>query len=404
MFAISTEISLGFGILISVAAVAYLCMAVWCLARLPQSSPNISNGEKGLTVLKPLCGYEPELEDCLRSFFMQDYPGPLQIVLGARSLTDPAVAIARQVAATFPNVDASIVVDDQVHGSNLKISNLVNMMRIAKHDLFVISDSDVRIDRDCLRRVMSSFDDGSVGAVTCLYRAALPRHANWVSRLGALNIDAWFIPAAVVAATLFPVAECYGPLTIVRRDVIERAGGFEALRNVLADDYELGQITVRQGLRCIVAPIAVETTVPETSLRELLSHELRWARTARALTPKSFIASLITNALPITGALFGFWHTRIAGLFLGLVPSLRILAYVLAQHRLGGRGRPLVIPSLWQMIMRELLSFIIWAAAFAGNRITWRGRQFRIAPGARLIPAGGSHPERKPWQAPDGAQ
>src|SRR5262249_60292382 len=157
------------------------------------------------TVLQPVWGDEPQLREALLTFCTQKFSAPLQIIFGVRSPADPALAIVRALKAEFPDLDIEIVIDPTVHGANLKVSNLVNMMRFAKHDVIMVSDSDVFIQPDCLQSVAARLAVSSAAGITCAFRGAPVHRASWVSQLGALYIDAWTIPAAVVAATLFCV-------------------------------------------------------------------------------------------------------------------------------------------------------------------------------------------------------
>jgi ceramide glucosyltransferase len=362
--------------------VAYLLIALWSVARLPLRRAD-SGTLPALTVLKPLCGDEPSLDACLRSFCLQDYPAPLQIVFGLRDPADPAYALARRLQREFSERHIEIVVDASVHGPNLKASNLVNMVRAARHDVFVVSDSDVLVAPDCLKVVAAGLHDPEIGAVTCLFRG-LPRPGgNWISQLGALFIDAWFLPSAIVDATLSSVSVCYGPVTAIRREVIEHEGGFSQLTHVLADDTELGHITTRAGKRIALAPIAVDTLVSETRLSALFAHELRWARTTQALRPSSFVASFVTHPLPIAILAFALRPSLVNGLLMGTVAALRAVLLAVVEVRFG-RASTAVNPTPWMLVVREILYCGVWAMAFADRRITWRGRTLKILPGARL--------------------
>jgi ceramide glucosyltransferase len=368
--------------LITLSAVAYLLIALWSVARLPLRRAD-SGTLPALTVLKPLCGDEPSLDACLRSFCLQDYPAPLQIVFGLRDPADPAYALARRLQREFSERHIEIVVDASVHGPNLKASNLVNMVRAARHDVFVVSDSDVLVAPDCLKVVAAGLHDPEIGAVTCLFRG-LPRPGgNWISQLGALFIDAWFLPSAIVDATLSSVSVCYGPVTAIRREVIEHEGGFSQLTHVLADDTELGHITTRAGKRIALAPIAVDTLVSETRLSALFAHELRWARTTQALRPSSFVASFVTHPLPIAILAFALRPSLVNGLLMGTVAALRAVLLAVVEVRFG-RASTAVNPTPWMLVVREILYCGVWAMAFADRRITWRGRTLKILPGARL--------------------
>ncbi len=375
--------ALAVSVAISLGAVCYLIVAIWCLARLPRAREHDAAGVPATTLLKPLCGAEPGLREALLSFCTQSFPAPLQIIFGARSFADPAVATARELKAQFPDRDIEIVVNATVHGPNLKASNLINMAPFAKHDVLVISDSDARLQPDCLQRVTAGLVDPSVGAVTCLFRGAPARSGGWVAQLGALYIDGWFLPAAIVDASLFGARACYGPLTAIRREILTEAGGFVALTAVLADDTELGHITTRQGRRVQIAPIAVDTTIGESKLDTLFLHELRWARTTRALRPVGYLTSLFTHALPIALLMVALHPTAPTALLFGSMVALRAVLVAVMQAKFG-RAETSDMPTPWFLMFREILYFGVWLWAFTGRHILWRGRRLRILPGARI--------------------
>jgi ceramide glucosyltransferase len=376
------------GLVLAAAASAYLVLANWCvrrfdLARLTARRP--AAVLPALTVLKPLHGDETDLEANLESFLQQAYPGKLQIVFGVQSEHDPALGVARRLAARYPDRDIAVVVDPTVHGPNRKAGNLANMAAVAGHDLIAVSDSDARLQPDGLARAVEPLADPGVGAVTCLYRSAVPRGAGWAARLAGLYIDGWILPSAVVAAALGPVEGCYGPLTVIRRGVLEGAGGFARLSHLLADDHELGQITVRQGLRVELAPCIVPTMVHETSLEELCRHELRWARTTRATEPLAYAFSVVTWTAPLIALLLLPTGRPIQGLLmLALLIGLRAALLINVQRRLNASiGLPELAP--WAIVAREALCFAIWAAAYFGGRISWRGASLEVRPGGRLV-------------------
>src|ERR1700733_1400798 len=199
-----------------------------------------------VTILKPLCGAEPETYECLRSFCDQAY-GEFQVIFGVRDSNDPALAIVERLQREFPQRDLQTVVDRREHGSSRKVSNLVNMMALARHEFLVLSDSDVRVQRDYLARIVAPLLDGGVGIVTCAYRGC-PRRGLW-SLLGSLFINEWFIPSVLVAAMAGSRSFAFGATIAVRRQVLERIGGFASIADQLADDYRLGELTRRLGLR-----------------------------------------------------------------------------------------------------------------------------------------------------------
>jgi ceramide glucosyltransferase len=384
------------------AAGCYLALALWFTLRFRPAGADPAAALRtapGLTVLKPLCGGEPELEAMLASLMSQSYPGPLQVIFCARR-ADRGLEAARRVAGRFPHVATGFVVAPPAAGANPKVLNLMGAQPFARHDLIAISDSDVWLAPDALARAVRGFEDPGVGAVTCLYRGLVRPRAGLLERLGALHINAWFIPSALVAAGLAPVQTGYGPLTIVRRRVLEAEGGFEALAWRLADDHELGQMAVRQGFRVALSDVVVATLTPEQTLRRMLVRELRWGRTSRATNPLGYAAAVVTQPLPALLLLAGLQPAGLGWAALATLAFGRWLLAVTAELRIGHSWgaldwlvSPLVVP------LREALCFMVWGWSHLGRQIVWRGRRYEVCPGAYLAraPARLEGPQLQPF-------
>jgi ceramide glucosyltransferase len=355
--------------------IAYLALALWCVARYRAAAGGSAAGTPPVSILKPLCGAEPGLYDCLRSFCTLDHPD-YQIVFGVRDRGDPAVAVVARLIAEFPRRDIVLVIDDTVHGQNLKASNLVNMRGAARHDILVVSDSDVMVEPDCLGPMVAALTPG-VGAATALYRA-MPG-AGFGARLGALYVNDWFLASAVIDATLNEVDYCFGPLTALRAEALERIGGFAALTPLLADDFMLGRLVRRHGFAVVLVPYLADTEVSD-DLVSLIAHELRWARTVRALKPLEYGLSIFMQALPLAAAAaVASQSAAVAGL-VGLGLALRIALHYLVHRKL----RPRTAPAPWLLPLRECLCLAIWFASYLGDHVRWRGRDLRIGPGGVL--------------------
>ena len=250
-----------------------------------------------VTILKPLFGAEPETYECLRSFCQQAYPH-YQVIFGVCDPQDPAVAVVHRLQKEFPDLDLVLAADRKEHGSNRKVNNLINMMALARHDYLVISDSDVKVDRDYLAKLIPPLLDAGVGIVTCGYRG-IARPGIW-SLLGAMYINAWFMPSVRVSAMMGFRSFAFGATIGIRRETLVRIGGFNSVSNQLADDYRLGELTRQQGLRTILSEVVVDTLVKECTAADLVAHELRWRRTIRSLSPYGYIFSVVTLGLPVT--------------------------------------------------------------------------------------------------------
>jgi ceramide glucosyltransferase len=370
---------------ISLGAFCYLLIAIYSVARLPLNSGNASGHVPATTVLKPLCGDEPQLREALLSFCTQDFPAPLQIIFGVRSPADSALPLARELKAQFPQLDIEIVVDPAVYGPNFKASNLINMMRSAKYDVIVVSDSDILIAPDNLRRITASLVGSSATIVTCLYRGAPADADNWVSQLGALYIDAWYLPAAAADKMLSGGRACYSPLMALRRDfVANELDNFRALTTAIGDDAHIARIAMERGRKIELAPFMVLTTVSETRLGQLLLHELRWARTTRALRPGQFVGLIFTHALPVALLMLLLYPSAATALLFGLIAALRAVLLATVKARFG-RAPTARTPMPWLLMFREFLNFGVWLWAFANCNIMYRGRKLRVMPGARIL-------------------
>ena len=330
-----------------------------------------------ISVLKPLHGEEPGLYENLRSFVEQDYP-TVQMVLGANNANDGALPVADALIRDIPAAEIALVVGAPVKGSNLKVANLENMLPAARHDILVISDSDMRVDRRYLGAVAAPLHDPSIGLVTCLYKG-VSTGGKW-SELGALHINFGFLPSALVAAALGIDLGCFGATIALRRDTLCRIGGFVPVRDELADDQRIGEAVRALGLAVVLSRYLVEARVSEPSFAALWRHELRWARTVRTITPAGFIGSVLTHVVAIAalGAVAtGFGLT--ASIFLGISLLLRWTTAGVIAGALG-----LAANGLWLLPVRDTLSFAVFVASFFGRAVFWRDQFFQVEPSGRM--------------------
>jgi ceramide glucosyltransferase len=353
----------------TLASIAYAAFAISRLRAFARAPKARSTRRPAITVLKPVRGVEPRLAENLRSFCAQDY-AEFEVVFGVLDPADPALPIIQTVAAEYPRRTTVVAGNGVAEHRNPKIATLAPMLPHAKHDLLVISDSDMRVGPHYLDAVAAAFDDDRVGAATCTYRGE-PGDQGLASRLGAMWIGEQFGPSALVAMAVEPLTYCFGATMAVRRSVLDAVGGLRALGTHLADDHALGNLVSKHGLRVAFAPYAVTNIVSEPSLRALFSHELRWARTIRAVRPKSYAGVILTYPLPL--ALFYAAMTRDRGRIVPVV-ALGTLAR-LALHREANRAlgtrqppSPALIP------LRDALGIALWAMGLRGRDVRWRGR------------------------------
>ncbi len=333
-----------------------------------------------VTIAKPICGMDAGLEENLRSFLHQDYP-EYQVVFGVRDPADPAVETIRRVMDASPGSDTVLVSDRCVDGTNRKVCNLVSIVRRAKHDIIVIADSDIRFDPGSLSGVVAPFEDEAVGAVTCLHVADPVKGVP--SKLGAMFINGEFLPAILVALALEPLTYCFGPTMAVRRSALLAIGGFEALAGHVADDYLLGNLITRLGLKVELASCVVTNILYEPSLRSLFLHELRWARTIRTVRPIGYAASVISMVTPWALAVLLATGFTPAG-WLAVVAALGLRAGI--HLAVKARFRLRQTPELWWIPFRDLLSFFVYCSSHAGRRVHWRANRFTVSADGHLHP------------------
>jgi ceramide glucosyltransferase len=315
-----------------------------------------------VSVLKPLCGSEPRLYENLATLCCQDYP-QYQLVFGVRDADDPALSIVHRLQIDFPACDIVLAAAPEVHGSNLKVSNLINMLPQARHDWLVVADSDIAVASDYLSRVTAPLAEPSAGVVTCLYRGRAL--GGFWTRLGAQFIDDWFMPSVRVAQAGGSRRFAFGATIALRRDTLAAIGGFATLSGRLADDYWLGELSRRQGLTTVLSDMMVSTDVTEAGLCELWTHEVRWLRTIRSLNPAGFAFTFITFTWPVL--LLG----------LALAPQLATLAIAL----LGVLARCLLAGSFSAALrapLRDTLLLAEWATALFGSHVAWRGQVLSV--------------------------
>jgi len=353
-----------------------LVTVVAVLAWRMQRRPSKARSMPPITVLKPLCGAEPGLLEHLRSFCRQDYP-EFQIVFGVRDAGDPACALVKRLAAEFPSVPIELVINPQLHGTNLKISNLINMLPYARHDILAMADSDAFVGSDYLATVTAPLLDQDVGLVTCIYRGT-PTGGIW-SRLGAMYINEWYVPSVLLAWLFGYEGYVSGQTVCLRRDTLDALGGLRVLANHLADDHRLGELVRGLGLRIVLSPYVVDGEHHEPTFRSLTRHELRWMRTIHVLRPRSFRLIFITFSFPLAvlgliAALSESPFSAAAWVLFGISLLARLVLHFV--HRL--RDDRALVSDLWLLPVRDVLICWVWCRSFFTSHVTWRGKEFDV--------------------------
>src|SRR5271166_1093427 len=353
----------------SICAVGAAWAARWFVRR-PASIAPITWPD--ISILKPLSGIETRLSEHIETYFNQDYPGKVQFVFGVQDSNDGAIPVVRELMRRYPELDPQLVVNGATHGSNRKVSNLINMRQVARHPLIVLADSDVAVGPKYLRTLAAALAEPGVGVVTCLY-SGLSNGGFW-SRLSTMGIHDHFLPGAAVGLALGLAQPCLGQTIALNQETLSRIGGFEAVANELADDYAIGRAVRRAGLQVVLPSMLVAHSFEEKSLGEVVRHELRWARTIFTVDPVGYIGSGVTHALPLSligAALRGFdvW---------GLAAVLTALACRLFLKFRLTREFGLPNPNYSLTLARDILSFAVYFGSFWSSRVNWRGRDFIV--------------------------
>jgi ceramide glucosyltransferase len=339
-----------------------------------------------VSVLKPLCGLEPRLFENLATFCEQRH-SCFELLCGVRSPTDPAIGVVERLRAAYPRCDIRLVIDPHVHGHNLKVSNLINLAARARYDTIVVADSDIAVEPDYLASVCAPLADPDVGVVTCLYRA----HGigRWWTRIGALFVNDWFAPSVRVAHAGGSTRFGFGSTLALRRETLDAIGGFQRLKNCLADDYWLAEHARELGLTTVLSEVTVSTDVAEPDFAALWLRETRWLRTIRSINPGGFSFLFVTFTSP--------WLVAAAAIALGRYPSHSLLPGVAAALAWAGALARLVLhwrgayiagelvrdgdASGWRAFVRDLplvplrdtLLLGQWLVAAVGSHVYWRG-------------------------------
>ncbi len=368
-----------------ISCTGFLVLLVFAALRFRRRLPaDALNAElPGVSLLKPLCGLEANLEENLASFFAQDYPS-FEIVFGARSHEDPAFGVARTLHRLYPRVPVKFVVAGEPSHPNAKVCSLQKMAAKAAHNLLVISDSDVRVTPDYVRQVVGPLLDDKIGLVTCLYRG-VPSSGPW-SRLEALGMSVEMTSGVLVADLLEGMKFALGPTMAIRRDVLESIGGLESLADYCADDFVLGNKVHDSGRAVVLCHYVLDHFARHGSCKQSLLHQLRWMKSTRFSRPKGHIGTLLTFAMPfgLLGLLAGWWAGDPllgVGLFACAFLNRILMALVVGW---GVVRDPRSWRHCWAYPIRDLLGFCLWCASYFGREITWRGLRYRLEWGGRM--------------------
>jgi len=337
-----------------------------------------------VTLLKPVHGTEPQLRASLESFFRLDYP-QFELIFGARTGDDPALAIVHELRRIYPQVQVKLVISGDPPWPNAKCWSLAKMAQEASHECLVISDSDVEVAPDYLRQLVPALLEPGVGCVTTVYRGK-PTNGLW-SQLEALGMSVEMTSGVLVAEMLEGMKFALGPTMAVRREALQRIGGFAAFADYCSDDFLLGKEIAGAGYKVVLSPHVIDHVILHESLRQSLAHQTRWMKSTRYSRPMGHLGMALTFAMPygLLGLLAGAASGR-------LLPGILLFAATFLNRALlsvvagwGAVHDPRALSCCWLYPFRDLMGFVLWLVSYFNDRILWRGEHYRLEVGGKMV-------------------
>lgn len=373
-----------FGTLASTAFLVLALVGSWRFVRMRRQLRAARAYFPPVSVLKPVHGLEPNLEENLESFFRQDFPD-FELIFCARQSNDPGLQMAQRLAHRYPNVKVRILTCGEPPWTNAKLFSLEKMWQAAAHDLLVISDSDVRVSRDYLREIIKPFADPKVGMTTCIYRG-LPAGGFW-TELEAFGYSVEMTSGVVVADMLEGMKFALGPTMVVRRECVEALGGFGFMADYCADDYILGNRVADSGREVVLSHHVIDHMVFHHSFLASMRHQVRWMRSTRFSRPKGHLGTVLTYAMPygVLGCIAGLasGHTVLGWSLLGAAFVNRVIQSIAAGYFVAGDRKALT--RAWRYPLRDLLGAFLWIGSYLSAKIDWRGEEYRLSTGGLML-------------------
>lgn len=362
---------------------AVLCvLAVIRLRMRPAVLPQRSREQwPPVTVLKPVHGLEKNQRENLRSCCLQDYP-EFQVVFSVQDKEDAAIPLLKELQQEFGAEQVTVAIENFRTGSNGKINNMIGGLRHARHDVLVISDSDVFLKPDYLKTIVAPLSDPDVGYSCTLYKAAGAE--TWFEKMELLTLNADFMANVLFAHISGASKFCLGASAALHRSTLEQIGGLDSLADYLVEDYEMGRRIWMLGKKVAVVPYFVDTIVDLKSPSQWWDHQVYWDQNTRAARPMAFFATALVRSVPFAvlyaiarmGDATGLWI--VAGAF-----ALRLMSAAIIL-RWGLRDRE-GLRSLGLLIFRDISSLATWLLAFTKRTTIWRGTSFVLTRDGRLV-------------------
>jgi ceramide glucosyltransferase len=364
----------------SVFVVFCLLTMVWIRVRRPPLKVRFADLPP-VTVLKPIHGLEKNLRENLRSTCIQDYP-QFQVVFSVQELDDPAIPLLREMEQEFGPERVTVAVENYQLGTNGKINNLAGGLTKAKHDILVISDSDIRLKSDYLKTIVPPLADPDVGCVCTLYKAVCAE--RWFERIEMLTLSADLIPSAVFAHITGASEVCFGATTALRRQTLDQIGGLQALADYLVEDFEMGQRIAGLGKKVLLIPYVVETIVDLKDASQWWNHQVYWDQNNRAARPIAFLMTYLIRSVP-----FALLY---AILRMGEPLGLKLLAAAIAIRLLTaaivvgwGLRDYEGFKNLALLPLRDLMALVSFILAYTKRTTIWRGKEFVLTRDGRIV-------------------
>ena len=361
---------------LAVIGIAYQLIALFALSRYFARAAPLSAAPQAVTILKPLHGAEPRLKDNLATFVAQQWAGPMQLVCGVGDPGDTAIAAFDELRLEYPHADITLTSDHPQIGSNAKIGNLAHMMHAARHDMLILSDSDMAAGPEYLAAVLGALEQPGTGAVTCLYTGRAD--AGIWSRLDAAIISYSGMPKVTMSLFTGAAVPCMGSTIALRRETLNEIGGFERFADVLADDYAIGEAVRATGKTVAMPPLLLIHACPGTSFGALWRQHLRWAVTIRGVQPLLHVASGVVYAIPLSSLAVCFFPLP------GLALLTASLAVRFAMHRKVDRIAGRKSAPFWLVPVADCIEFAVYAASLAARTIHWRGNELIMTSDGRI--------------------
>ena len=366
-------VTLVLAVLLAGALVYSLLAVIAALRYLAVRPPDLAATEP-ISVLKPLAGLDLDLESNLRTFFEQDYPA-FEILFAVREKSDPAIAVVRKLQEEYPAVASRMLVTGEPPYPNAKVFSLDRMLSEAAHDLVVMSDSDIRVTPTLLKTIAAEFQDPKLGVATCPYRAVAGR--SFWSRLEAIGMNTDFLAGILVARMLEGMRFAVGPTIVARRRALESIGGFDRLKDYLAEDFAMGKFAAEAGHGVSLSSYVIEHHIGSTDFGHSAAHRLRWTRSTRRSRPAGYLGQLFTMPVPLA-LLLTAWNPALWPVLLVTLAIRGAAAWAVSELVLRARINWLLLP------LEDIAGFCFWIAGFFGNTILWRGRRYRLESDGRF--------------------